>query len=179
MHRKSIFTYPKETWIQKQDRRMNRKGDGNLISYAEQKILEDIVKNTSRSLQDIYMVLGKVYDDDLALDLNRQAAGYSGMKERAAKCLFDTGLVPPPLGVLERARRWGTLQARTAFNINTGYVAELLAKEEKERKESMEKTVRQAEICGKTSEKLVKEFLVLEEKNIQILQAYREVQEEK
>ena len=43
----------------------------------------------------------------------------------------------------------------------------------------MEKTVRQAEICGKTSEKLVKEFLVLEEKNIQILQAYREVQEEK
>ena len=77
---------------------MNRKGDGNVISYAEQKILEDIVKNTSRSLQDIYMVLGKVYDDDLALDLNRQAAGYSGMKERAAKCLFDTGLVPPPLG---------------------------------------------------------------------------------
>ena len=110
-----------------------------MISYAEQKILEDIVKNTSRSLQDIYMVLGKVYDDDLALDLNRQAAGYSGMKERVAKCLFDTGLVPPPLGVLERARRWGTLQARTAFNINTGYVAELLAKEEKERKESMEK----------------------------------------
>ena len=42
MHRKSIFTYPKETWIQKQDRRMNRKGDGNVISYAEQKILEDI-----------------------------------------------------------------------------------------------------------------------------------------
>ena len=41
-----------------------------MISYAEQELLETIVKNTSRSLQDIYTVLGKVYDDELALDLN-------------------------------------------------------------------------------------------------------------
>lgn len=34
-----------------------------MISYAEQELLETIVKNTSRSLQDIYTVLGKVYDD--------------------------------------------------------------------------------------------------------------------
>ena len=53
-----------------------------MISYAEQELLETIVKNTSRSLQDIYTVLGKVYDDELALDLNIQAAGYSGIKER-------------------------------------------------------------------------------------------------
>ena len=46
-----------------------------MISYAEQELLETIVKNTSRSLQDIYTVLGKVYDDELALDLNIQAAG--------------------------------------------------------------------------------------------------------
>ena len=144
-----------------------------MISYAEQKLLEDIVKNTSRSLQDIYMVLGNVYDEELALDLNRQAAGYSGIKEKAAKYLFDTGLVPPPIGVLERAKRWGTLQAKTALNINTGYVAQMLAKEEKERRREMEKMLREAEICGKTSEKLVKEFLDLEEKNIQVLQKYR------
>ena len=46
----------------------------DMISYAEQELLETIVKNTSRSLQDIYTVLGKVYDDELALDLNIQAA---------------------------------------------------------------------------------------------------------
>ena len=55
-----------------------------MISYAEQELLETIVKNTSRSLQDIYTVLGKVYDDELALDLNIQAAGYSGIKCSAA-----------------------------------------------------------------------------------------------
>lgn len=78
-----------------------------MISYAEQELLESIVKNTSRSLQDIYTVLGKVYDDELALDLNIQAAGYSGIKEKAANCLFETGNVPPLLGVMERAKRMG------------------------------------------------------------------------
>ena len=72
-----------------------------MISYAEQELLETIVKNTSRSLQDIYTVLGKVYDDELALDLNIQAAGYSGIKEKAANCLFETGNVPPLLGAGE------------------------------------------------------------------------------
>lgn len=99
-----------------------------MISYAEQELLESIVKNTSRSLQDIYTVLGKVYDDELALDLNIQAAGYSGIKEKAANCLFETGNVPPLLGVMERAKRWGMLQAKTALNVNTGYMANMLAK---------------------------------------------------
>ena len=55
-----------------------------MISYAEQELLETIVKNTSRSLQDIYTVLGKVYDDELALDLNIQAGS---KKRRQTVCL--------------------------------------------------------------------------------------------
>ena len=57
-----------------------------MISYAEQELLETIVKNTSRSLQDIYTVLGKVYDDELALDLNIQAIPGS-KKRRQTVCL--------------------------------------------------------------------------------------------
>ena len=134
-----------------------------MISYAEQELLETIVKNTSRSLQDIYTVLGKVYDDELALDLNIQAAGYSGIKEKAANCLFETGNVPPLLGVMERAKRWGMLQAKTALNVNTGYMANMLAKEERLRR----------------SETIAREFLNLEEKNIRILQNYCRKKEKK
>ena len=97
-----------------------------MISYAEQELLETIVKNTSRSLQDIYTVLGKVYDDELALDLNIQAAGYSGIKEKAANCLFETGNVPPLLGVMERAKRWGMLQAKLEI---CGKESETIARE--------------------------------------------------
>ena len=149
------------------------------ISYAEQELLETIVKNTSRSLQDIYTVLGKVYDDELALDLNIQAAGYSGIKEKAANCLFETGNVPPLLGVMERAKRWGMLQAKTALNVNTGYMANMLAKEERLRRSDMQKTTQKLEICGKESETIAQEFLNLEEKNIRILQNYCRKKEKK
>ena len=149
------------------------------ISYAEQELLETIVKNTSRSLQDIYTVLGKVYDDELALDLNIQAAGYSGIKEKAANCLFETGNVPPLLGVMERAKRWGMLQAKTALNVNTGYMANMLAKEERLRRSDMQKATQKLEICGKESETIAREFLNLEEKNIRILQNYCRKKEKK
>ena len=149
------------------------------ISYAEQELLESIVKNTSRSLQDIYTVLGKVYDDELALDLNIQAAGYSGIKEKAANCLFETGNVPPLLGVMERAKRWGMLQAKTALNVNTGYMANMLAKEERLRRSDMQKATQKLEICGKESETIAREFLNLEEKNIRILQNYCRKKEKK
>lgn len=150
-----------------------------MISYAEQELLETIVKNTSRSLQDIYTVLGKVYDDELALDLNIQAAGYSGIKEKAANCLFETGNVPPLLGVMERAKRWGMLQAKTAWNVNTGYMADMLAKEEQLRRSDMQKATQKLEIYGKESENIAREFLNLEEKNIRILQNYCRKKEEK
>ena len=65
-----------------------------MISYAEQELLESIVKNTSGSLQDIYTVLGKVYDDELALDLNIQAAGYSGSKKRRQMPVLSGKIVP-------------------------------------------------------------------------------------
>ena len=138
-----------------------------MISYAEQELLETIVKNTSRSLQDIYTVLGKVYDDELALDLNIQAAGYSGIKEKAANCLFETGNVPP------------LLQAKTALNVNTGYMANMLAKEERLRRSDMQKATQKLEICGKESETIAREFLNLEEKNIRILQNYCRKKEKK
>ena len=173
-YRKKESAYPKSAKRQRDDARRQ-----DMISYAEQELLETIVKNTSRSLQDIYTVLGKVYDDELALDLNIQAAGYSGIKEKAANCLFETGNVPPLLGVMERAKRWGMLQAKTALNVNTGYMANMLAKEERLRRSDMQKATQKLEICGKESETIAQEFLNLEEKNIRILQNYCRKKEKK
>ena len=143
-----------------------------MISYSEQKLLESIVKNSTESLQDIHTVLGKVYDDELALDLNRQAAGYSSLKERAARRLLDTGIVPAPVGVLDRAKRWGVLKAKTALNINTGYVAGMLAEDEEGRRHDMEQAVREMQVFGQTSCELAEEFLDFEEKSIRILKTY-------
>ncbi len=65
---------------------------------------------------------------------------------------------------MERAKRWGMLQAKTALNVNTGYMANMLAKEERLRRSDMQKATQKLEICGKESETIVREFLNLEEK---------------
>ena len=143
-----------------------------MVSYSEQKLLECIVHKSTESLQDIHMMLGKVYDRELALELNRQAVGYSRLKEQASVQLLNTGIVPVPVSVLERARRWGILQARTAWNVNTGYVAGMLARDEENRRQDMEQAVRRMQVCGKASCELAEEFLDFEEKSIHILKTY-------
>lgn len=143
-----------------------------MISYAEQKLLENIVKSSTESLQDIHTLLGKVYDEELALDLNRQAAAYSGWKEKASGYLLETGIVPEPVGILERTRRWGTLQAKTALNVSTGYIAGMLVKDEEERLKTMEKAAGENGVYGETACRFAKEFMDMEEKNIRILKTY-------
>lgn len=107
------------------------------------------------------------------------AAGYSGIKEKAANCLFETGNVPPLLGVMERAKRWGMLQAKTALNVNTGYMANMLAKEERLRRSDMQKATRSWKFAEKSLKRLPGNFLNLEEKNIRILQNYCRKKEKK
>lgn len=143
-----------------------------MISYSEQKLLENIVKSSGESLQDIHTLLGKVYDEELALDLNRQAVGYSGWKEKAAGYLLETGIVPEPAGILERTRRWGFLQARTALNVSTGYIAQMLVKDEEERMKHMEETLWESGVYGEETSKFAEAFMDMEAENIRILKTY-------
>ena len=146
-----------------------------MISYSEQKLLKNIVKNSAQSLQDIHTLLGKVYDEELALDLNRQAAALSSMKERASKKLLETGIVPEPMGILERTRRWSSLQVKTALNVNTGYIAGMLAKDEELRFHDMEQAVRESSVYGQTTCELANEFMDFEANSIRILKTYADV----
>lgn len=143
-----------------------------MISFAEQELLKGIVRTSTESLQDIHTLLGKIYDEDLALDLNRQAAAYSGIKEKAAKCLLDTGIVPEPVSILDRTKRWGTLQARTALNVSTGHIAEMLVKDEEERLHYMENIMHRDGVYGKEIHDLAERFLESEEQNIRVLKSY-------
>ena len=90
-----------------------------MLTHSEQNILEDICRNSKTAILDIHTILGKVYDDELALDLNRQAARYSRMQEKAVDRLLEKGVMPQPIGILERTKRWAAIQAETALNVST------------------------------------------------------------
>lgn len=81
-----------------------------MITNAEQEILCGICKESKTALLDIHTILSKVYDDELALDLNLQAARYSRLEEKAADSLREKGLADTALKLGDRTKRWATFR---------------------------------------------------------------------
>ena len=104
-----------------------------MLSHTEQEVLENICRGSGAALLDIHSIISKVYDDELAYDLNRQAAKYSRFRERAAEGRLDQGIVPQPISILDRTKRWTAIQAGTALNVSTEHVADMMLKEENKR----------------------------------------------
>lgn len=53
-----------------------------MLSQTEQEVLETICGGSRAALLDIRSLIGKVYDEELAHDLNRQAASYLQFREK-------------------------------------------------------------------------------------------------
>lgn len=143
-----------------------------MLTNTEQEILEQICLGSRMALQDIHQILGKVYDEELAYDLNLQASKYSRFSERAADEMISQGVVPRPLGILDRTKRWTMLQAGTALNVSTGHMAEIVMKEENRRLEQLEGTMGESFTAGQHSCELAEEFLDFERRNVQMMKSY-------
>lgn len=143
-----------------------------MVSYREQDILQEICKSSKAALLDIHTVLGKVQDEELAFDLNRQAARYSRMEEKAQDRLLEKGIVPEPVGILERTRRWTAWQTSTALNVSTGHVARMLLREERDRRERLQSMVSQRKGASDAAAEIAAEFLDFESESMRILQTY-------
>ena len=143
-----------------------------MLSHTEQEVLENICRGSGAALLDIHSIISKVYDDELAYDLNRHAAKYSRSRARAAEGLLDQGIVPQPISILDRTKRWTAIQAGTALNVSTGHVADMMLKEENKRVKGMEDTLGKNKVTSTFSCELAEEFLEFEKENIQILKSY-------
>ena len=143
-----------------------------MLSCTEQKVLEEIYRGSRTALLDIHSMIGKVYDEELAYDLNRQAARYSRLGEKAADSLLAEGVIVQPVGILDRAKRWAAIQAGTALNVSTEHVAQMIKKEEIRRLESIEDILSRNRVTGSVSCELAEEFMAFERENINILGSY-------
>ena len=144
-----------------------------MITLKEQEILEEIYKGSRRTQMDIQTVMGKVYNDELALDLNRQAVDYARMQERAEDVLLEAGIIPESAGILEKTRRWATLSMSTALNISTHHIASLIRETERESFDRVGKAMEKTGIHTSKAYELGEEFCRLEKQNMQVLNAYR------
>ena len=53
-----------------------------MLSEADRAVLDESFQNTRMAGEAIHMVIGKVEDEDLALDLNRQACRFLQFEEK-------------------------------------------------------------------------------------------------
>lgn len=121
---------------------------------------------------EIHALLGKVYSDELALDLNRQSAKYARLQEKAEGTLKKEGEKPKPQGLLERSRCWAAIQTDTVWNISTEHVAEILLRDEQKRLDAMMDLVREQKKQDRETEEIAEEFMDFQEENIRILRTY-------
>ena len=143
-----------------------------MLLQAEKRILEEISKNSRAAQMEIHALLGKVYSDELALDLNRQSAKYARLQEKAEGTLKKEGEKPKPQGLLERSRCWAAIQTDTVWNISTEHVAEILLRDEQKRLDAMMDLVREQKKQDRETEEIAEEFMDCQEENIRILRTY-------
>ena len=62
-----------------------------MLKKEEETILKEVYDRAHSGMDSIHAIIGKVYDDDLALDLNRQAYHYSKISEKALNKLYENG----------------------------------------------------------------------------------------
>ena len=143
-----------------------------MLTEADRKVLNEVYRNSRTGMKAIHSVIGKVYDDDLALDLNRLAYQYARIGEKASGKLYENGFKPEEEGALNKAVMWGSIQLNTLTDISTEHIAELMIQGSTRGMTEMTRVARDNIACGKFSTELAGELVSFEEKSIQRLKAY-------
>lgn len=127
----------------------------------------------SRAVQDnINTMLSKIYDEDLALDLNRQAVRFMAFENRIVEKLREANEQPRKEKTMDKARMWTSIQANTLLNTSTGHVADLMIQGNAKAITDMMKTIKANKGAKKEYCELAEELMDFEEKNIAKLKSY-------
>lgn len=127
----------------------------------------------SRAVQDsINTVLSKVYDEDLALDLNHQAVRFMAFENKVAEKMREANERPEKEKAMEKAKKWTSLQANTWMNTSTEHVADLMIRGNAKAITDMMKTMKANMGAKREYCELAEELMDFEEKNIRKLKSY-------
>lgn len=143
-----------------------------MLKKADRAVLDGSLKNARVGREAINMIIGKVEDNDLALDLNRQACRFAQFEEKYQKEYEKEQEEPPEGNLAERTRLWGGIQMNTLFNASTGHLANVMIKENTKGITELMKTVKANKSAQREYYEIAQEMMDFEERNIQNLKAY-------
>ncbi len=142
------------------------------MTKSEQTILRAVQKNAQMAMAAIHAIENKVYDDNLAVDLNKQATKYSEIKNRMIEKLYQDKSEPYQERTMEKAMLWSGIQMNTMLNTSTSHVAELMIQGSNRGITQLCKTLNHNDMAGKFAVEAAKELMDFEEKNITRMKQY-------
>ena len=97
-----------------------------MLSEADRAVLDESFQNTRMAGEAIHMVIGKVEDEDLALDLNRQACSFLQFEEKLQQMYAREHETPPRDHVVDKTMLWGGIQMNTLMDDSTEKLADMI-----------------------------------------------------
>ncbi len=143
-----------------------------MFTDADRAVLNESYRNARMGREAINVVIGKVEDDDLALDLNRQACKFVQMEEKMQKEYQKAREMPPEENIINKTMLWGGIQMNTLLNASTEHLADLMIQGNTRGITDLMKVVKANKSVQKEYYELAQELMDFEEKNIEKLKAY-------
>ena len=143
-----------------------------MMTEADRAVLDESYRNTRTGREAINVIIGKVEDDDLALDLNRQACRFIQMEEKMQKEYRRANETPPEDSLVDRTILWGGIQMNTLWNASTEHLADMMIQENTKGITELLKVVKRNKSAQKEYYEMAQELMDFEEKNIEKLKQY-------
>ena len=143
-----------------------------MISNEELTVLETACRNARMAQNAIHTVLNKVYDEDLAYDLSRQADAYRELEHKAERALVREGLGLRDSSGWDRAMLWASIQTGTLLNTSTAHVADLMIRGNARGITDLMKATHNNKRPVSYANEIAAELMDFEEKNIEKLKSY-------
>lgn len=141
----------------------------------EKKVLQEVYRNARTDLDVIDAVLAKVYDEELAYDLNLKAAKMREFLRRSSDRLNQCGDPFPETGRgTAGSVRKVTTRVRTMLHGETVHVARMMQEGSKKGAESLKNAVHRYRNAGIYATELAKEMIDFEEETLRKLRSYQD-----
>lgn len=135
-------------------------------------VLKEVEKNTQMAMKAIDALSDKIYDDNMALQVSRQALKYSEIHNKAAGKLVDAHAQTYKGSVMNDVMLVGGVHMNTMLNTSTSHIAEMLIQGSNRGLTHMWKSLNMHQGIQDNTMEIAKELMDFEEKNIERLKKF-------
>lgn len=135
-------------------------------------VLKEVEKNTQMAMKAIDALSDKIYDDNMALQVSRQALKYSEIHNKATGKLVDAHAQTYKGSVMNDVMLVSGVHMNTMLNTSTSHIAEMLIQGSNRGLTHMWKSLNMHQGIQDNTMEIAKELMDFEEKNIERLKKF-------